>query len=123
MDLSSVVGLIGGVVGLVVAMGGVVAYMRGAWDKGTIVSLKESNSALSEQVAVLKGELAEEKTERAAEKALHDAEIKAVRLRIDVLEEANAELRAQRPSAEAIAAVYALCQAIHRDTQALLEAP
>lgn len=118
---SSWIGTIGGLVGIVVFLGAVVVYLRGSRDKGTISTLEQNNKALTERVALLENSEKLLKAEAAAAALKHKAELDALALRVDTLEQTNAELRAQRPSAEAIEAVYALVQAVHRDTRVLVE--
>lgn len=80
-------GIITGVIGLVVFLGAVVVYLAGSKDQGTIKTLQNSNAALQERVGVLES---------------GEADLKA---RVAVLEFENHTLKAQRPSAEAIAAL------------------
>lgn len=119
---ASWIGTIGGVIGLIVALGGVVAYLRGAWDKSTISSLKENNEALDARVMLLEASEIRLKAEAVAAELKHKAEIDALKLRLTTLEEDNAALRAQRPSAEAIEAVFAKLLAVQSDTQKLVKA-
>lgn len=75
-----------------VFLGSVVVYLRGSRDQGTIATLERSNKALTERVTVLEGEAARSAVERDRDAA-----------RITALEHENESLRAERPSAEAIA--------------------
>lgn len=109
--MGNLLGTIGGAIGIIVFLGTLVVYLRGSRDKGTIATLEASNKALTERVGVLvEGE------------ADLNRQIRDLRNRMAAVERENAELRAQRPSAEAIAAVYSLNQAIHSDTQKIVKA-
>ncbi len=55
-DVSGWLATLGVVLGVVLAVATVVAYFRTALAKATIDTLKESNAALTEQVAILKSE-------------------------------------------------------------------
>lgn len=122
MDATSLIGVIGGLVGIVVFLGSVVVFLRGSRDKGTISTLEQNNKALTERVGLLEDSEKRLKADAQADKIRHQAEIDALNLRVKALEDDNAALRSQRPSAEAIEAVYALLQAVHSDTRKLVEA-
>ena len=85
--MSSVLGASAYVIGIVVFLGAAVVYLRGSKDKGTIATLEASNRALIERVTVL-----ETNEARLATRVAH-------------LEAENSTLLAQRPSADAIAAL------------------
>lgn len=114
-------GTLGGIVALVVFLGAAVVYIRGSKDKGTITTLESSNRALTERVKVLEDGERLLKAEAAAAAIKHTAEVDALTLRVTRLEQDNTELRAQRPSAEAIEALFSLCQSIHSDTNKLVK--
>jgi cell division protein FtsB len=115
-------GPVGGWIGLVVFLGAVVAYLRGSRDKGTIATLESSNQSLLQWQAVAKGEIADLKADATATAIKHKAEVDALNLRMTAVEHENADLRAQRPSAEAIEAVHSLLLAVHSDTRKLVAA-
>lgn len=118
----TVAGWIGLFVLITTFLGTLVVYLRGARDKGTISTLEQNNKALTERVEILEKSEAQLKAEAAAVTIRHKAEIDALNLRVKALEDDNAALRAQRPSAEAIEVVYALLQAVHSDTRKLVAA-
>lgn len=99
----SVLGVIGAVVALVVFLGAVVVYFRGSSDKGTIQTLKDSNDALIQRVGILESDNRDLKT------------------RVVALERENAALRAQRPSAAAIAELQTLVEETGASLAARLE--
>lgn len=93
-----------GLIGFVGFIGSSLVYLRGSKDKGTIDVLERSNKALTERVAIL-----EEEAARCG-------------VRLGVLERENADLRAQRPSAEAIEEMHGLLiqhidELRHHDTE------
>lgn len=75
------------VIGMTTFLGSVVVFLMGSKDKGTIDTLERSNKSLHERVGVLEGDNSDLKN------------------RVTVLETENQALKAQRPSAEAIAAL------------------
>lgn len=75
------------VIALTGFFGSVVVFLMGSKDKGTIETLTRSNAALNERVGLLEREKDDMKN------------------RVSVLEAENAGLMAQRPSADAIAAL------------------
>lgn len=115
-------GPLGGWIVVVLFLGTVVAYLRGSRDKGTIATLESSNQSLLQWQTVAKGEIADLKAEATATAIKHEAEVEALNLRMTAVEHENADLRSQRPSAEAIEAVHALLLAVHSDTQKLVTA-
>lgn len=98
---------VGGLVGAVVALGAIVQYLRRSSDKGTITTLESSNESLLQWQAIAKAEIAELKEK-----------VTAATTRIAVLEAENADLRAKRPSADAIADVMAMQQVLHEQITA-----
>lgn len=96
-------GVIGGIIGVVVFLGAVVVYLRGSSDKGTIRTLQMSNEALIQRVAILEG----------ANLNLSG--------RVTSLEHENAALKAQRPSAKAIAELQTLVEEASASLAAQLE--
>ena len=114
-------GTLGGIVVVVVFFGAAVVYIRGSKDKGTITTLERNNAALTARVTLLEASELHIKAEAEARATLDAAKIDALNVRVKALEDDNAALRSQRPSAEAIEAVYALCQAIHSDTSKILK--
>lgn len=89
-------------IGVVVFLGSVVVFLRGSRDQGTIATLERSNHALTERVTVLENDAARDLVER-----------DRLTERVAALEHENEALRAQRPSAEAIASLARAVDAIH----------
>lgn len=85
--MTSALGTSAYVIGIVIFLGTALVYLRGSKDKGTIATLEASNRALNERVDVLEAS---------------EARLTA---RVALLETENRKLEAQRPSAEAIAAL------------------
>jgi hypothetical protein len=86
--------LVAAAIGVVVFLGSVVVFLRGSRDQGTIATLERSNHALTERVTVLENDAARGVIER-----------DRLTERVAALEHENEALRAQRPSADAIAAL------------------
>lgn len=81
--------VLGALILVVTFVGSAVVFLRGSADKGTIETLERSNHALIERVGLLEA---------------NEARLTA---RVDSLERENSSLIAQRPSADAIAAIDA----------------
>lgn len=111
------IGSVGGIIAAIIGLGAITQFLRGSRDKGTITTLEQNNAALTERVALLEASEKLLKAEAAAERMVHTAAMEALNVRMKALENDNADLRSQRPSAEAIEAVYTLEQVIHSDTQ------
>jgi hypothetical protein len=73
-------------------LGSVTIYLRGSKDAGTIQTLERSNQALNERVAIL------------------EANESRLSARVTLLEHENAELHAQRPSAEMLVEMRSLLE-------------
>lgn len=102
--------IVGGVV-ILSFVGAAVVYLRGSRDQGTIATLERSNRSLIERATVLEGEVAR-------------CQIEADRLsdRVYALEHENAALRAERPSAQAIAELTKNLARHDADAKAMLSA-
>jgi cell division protein FtsB len=92
MDVLPVTMIVSTVVAVVVFLGGVVVYIRGSADKGTILTLEKNNQALTDWSKTL------------------EAKVQLLEARVGMLEQENADLRLQRPSAEAIAEIRDLVE-------------
>ena len=108
-DISAWVGLIGGLIGFVVFLGAAVVFLRGSKDKGTITTLEASNAALAERVDIL-----------SESEGRLKADVVELQQRVQTLENENAELRQQRPSAEMIADLAARLEKHDTDTLAAI---
>lgn len=97
------VGLIGAAIVVVTFLGTAAQYLRGSRDKGTITTLSQNNEALDERVKILEDSERRLKAEAVAQAKVHEAEIRALNVRVDALEAENAALHQQRPSAEVLA--------------------
>jgi hypothetical protein len=114
--LLPIAGIVSAFVTLVVFLGAVVVYLRGSKDAGTIKTLETYSAAQDKRITQLEADAARREIELAAHAA-----------RIELLEKENKQLRAERPSAEAIAELQTLVEesaallAVHdRQTMALL---
>jgi gamma-glutamylcysteine synthetase len=119
---TTAVGWIGLFVLVISFLGTAVVFLRGSRDKGTISTLEQNNKALTERVTLLEASETRLKADAAIVATRHAAELDALNIRVKALENDNAELRSQRPSAEAIEAVYHAVQAVHSDTRRLVAA-
>lgn len=79
----------------VIFLGAAVVYLRGSKDAGTIKTLEKNNEALSNRVTILE-----------AAEIVRKAEVEALGVRLKAAEDEAASLRAQRPSADAIADLH-----------------
>lgn len=86
-------------------LGTATVYLRGSKDKGTIATLQQNNDALDDRVKILEDSETRLKAEVAAAEVKHQAEIAAFNVRVKAVEDDNAFLRSQRPSAELIAEI------------------
>lgn len=86
MDFASALGILGGVFGVVLVVATVVAYFRASLARATIDTLKESNAALTERVAMLEQEQGRTKLEMESLKRENDVLREAVSGKADVAE-------------------------------------
>lgn len=103
--------ILGIAIATAVFFGSVVVYLRGSRDQGTIATLERYGKACEARVTQLEDEQARGLIE-------HDRLI----ARMEVLEQENETLRAERPSAEAIAALTDLLRRHDADAKAMLSA-
>lgn len=103
--------LIGVVIIVVGFLGSVVVFLRGSRDQGTIATLERYSKALEARLTQLEDEAARNTIER-----------DRLTARVDALEHENEALRAERPSAEAIAALHTLLLRHDTDAKAMLSA-
>jgi phage shock protein A len=102
---------LGVAVATAVFLGSVVVYLRGARDQGTIATLERYGKACEARVTQLEDEAARTLVE-------HDR----LEARFDALEHENEALRAERPSAQAIAELTDLLRRHDADAKAMLSA-
>lgn len=100
MNAGNLLGVLGGLLGLVLVVATVVAYFRASLAKATIETLKDSNSALTDRVAIL------------------EAEQERQKVRTESLERENATLREAVSGKADVAEILALITHHHNEVTA-----